>query len=347
MEYSAKQIADFLGGNILSGDAGVKVSQFSKIEEAEAGSLTFLANPAYTPYIYKTGASVVLVSKGFVPEQPVGGTLIGVEDPYGALALLLEMVQNSQPQKSGISSLAFISPTATIGNNVYIGSFVHIGDNVTVGDHVKVYPHTFIDDQTTIGSNTTLYSGVKIYTGCRVGANCTIHATAVIGADGFGFAPQGDNNYKKVAQIGNVVIEDHVEIGAGTTIDRATMGSTIIRRGVKLDNLIQIGHNVVVDENTVMAAQSGVAGSSRIGKNCMIGGQVGLSGHLQIGDEVKIAAQSGIPSSIKKGQIVMGSPAMDALQYRKSFIHFRNFDKLVKKLEEMVRELARLKMNNK
>ena len=342
MEYSAKEIADFLQGQI-EGDPDVKVSQIAKIEEASAGTMTFLANPAYTPYIYKTNASIVLVRSDFVPEQALMATLIRVEDPYGALARLLELYQKSLPQKTGISDLAFISSSAEVPDDNYIGAFAYIGDHVKLGKNVKVYPHCFVDDHVTIADNTVLFSGVRIYNNCRIGANCTLHANAVIGADGFGFAPQTNNNYKKVAQIGNVVIEDSVEIGAGTTIDRATLGSTIIKKGVKLDNLIQIGHNVVVGENTVMAAQVGVAGSTKIGKNCMIGGQAGISGHLNIGDDVKMAAQAGVSSHIKDGQIIMGSPAMEASKYRKAFIHFRNFETLVKRIDELEKELKKLK----
>ncbi len=342
MEYSARQIADFLQGQ-LEGDAEVKVSQLAKIEEAGAGTLTFLSNPAYTPHIYTTHASIVLVREDFQPEKPLKSTLIRVKDPYGALAKLLELYKNSLPQKKGISGLAAIPESTKIGEKAYIGEFTSIGENVVLGDQVKIYPHVTIGDNVTIGNNTTLFSGVRIYEGSRVGNDCTLHANAVVGADGFGFAPQTDNNYKKVAQIGNVVIEDMVEIGAGTTIDRATLGSTVIKKGVKLDNLIQIGHNVVVGENTVMAAQSGVAGSSRIGKNCMIGGQAGISGHLTIGDDVKIAAQAGIPSNIKSGQTIMGSPAMEASQYRKAFIYFKNFEKLVKRIDEMEKEIKDLR----
>ena len=342
MEYSAREIADFLQGKI-EGDPDVTISQIAKIEEASSGTMTFLANPAYTPYIYKTNASIVLVRDDFVPEQALMATLIRVEDPYGALARLLEMYQKSLPQKEGISELAFISPSAKVPENNYIGAFAFIGDHVRLGENVKVYPHCFIDDHVSIADNTILYSGVRIYHNCSIGANCTIHANAVIGADGFGFAPQTNNNYKKVAQIGNVIIEDLVEIGAGTTIDRATLGSTIIKKGVKLDNLIQIGHNAVVGENTVMAAQVGVAGSTKIGKNCMIGGQAGISGHLNIGDDVKMAAQAGVPSHVKDGQIIMGSPAMEASKYRKAFIHFRNFEKLVKRIDELEQEIKKLK----
>ncbi len=340
MEYSAREIADFLQGKI-EGDQDIKVAQISKIEEASAGTMTFLANPAYTSFVYTTGASIVLVREDFIPEQEIKATLIRVKDPYGALAKLLELYQRNLPKKEGISDLACISDTAEVHESVYIGAFAYIGNNVKLGKNVKVYPHCFIDDFVTIADNTILYSGVKVYNSCRIGADCTIHANAVIGADGFGFAPQTDNNYKKVAQIGNVVIENLVEIGAGTTIDRATMGSTIIRKGVKLDNLIQIGHNAVIGENTVIAAQAGVAGSSKIGKNCMIGGQAGISGHLTIGDDVKMAAQAGVPSNIKDGQIIMGSPAMEAAQYRKAFIYFRNFEKLVKRIDELEKQVRK------
>ncbi len=342
MEFSARQIAEFLQGDV-EGDPEAKVSKIAKIEEATQGSLTFLANPAYTPYIYTTGASIALVSKDFEPEQPLDCTLVRVKDPYGALAKLLELYQKSIPEKTGISKMAFISTSATVEKDAYIGAFAYIGENVTLGKNVKIYPHCYIGDNVKIGDNTILFSGVRIYDNGQIGSDCTIHSNAVIGADGFGFAPQSDQNYRKVAQIGNVVIEDHVEIGAGTTIDRATMGSTIIKRGVKLDNLIQIGHNVVIGENTVMAAQCGVAGSSKVGKNCMIGGQVGLSGHITIGDNVKMAAQTGVPSNVKDGQIIMGSPAMEASKYRKAFIYFRNFEKLAKKIDELEKEVKRLK----
>lgn len=342
MEYSAKTIADFLQGSI-EGDPETKITQIARIEDASAGTMTFLANPAYTHHIYQTNASIVLVRNDFIPEQPVMATLIRVEDPYGALARLLEMYQSNMPQKTGISPLAHISPSAVTHNDNYIGAFAFIGDHVKLGKNVKIFPHSFIDDHVSIADNTTIFSGVRIYHNCKIGANCTIHANAVIGADGFGFAPQTDNNYKKVAQIGNVVIEDCVEIGAGTTIDRATLGSTLIKKGVKLDNLIQIGHNVTVGENTVMAAQVGIAGSTKVGKNCMIGGQAGISGHLTIGDEVKMAAQAGVPSNIKDGQIIMGSPAMEASKYRKAFIYFRNFEKLVKRIDDLEKQINSLK----
>lgn len=345
MEFSASQIAGLLNGTI-EGNPGVTVNQFSKIEEAGPNALTFLANPAYTPYIYKTNAAIVLVSNTFVPEQPLTSTLIRVADPYTALATLLDLYKKQSPQKSGISSMAFIASSANLSADAYVGEFAYIGENVKTGKNVRIYPHCYVADNVTIGDDTTLFSGVRIYEECRIGNACTIHANAVIGADGFGFAPQSDSNYQKVAQIGNVVIEDSVEIGAGTTIDRATMGSTLIKKGVKLDNLIQVAHNVVIGENTVIAAQTGIAGSSRVGKNCMIGGQVGISGHLSIGDEVKIAAQTGVSSSIKEGQIVMGSPAMDATRFRKSFIYFRNLENLVKRLDELEKALKALQVKS-
>jgi UDP-3-O-[3-hydroxymyristoyl] glucosamine N-acyltransferase len=340
MEYTAEQIANYVGGKI-EGDPLAKVNKVGKIEEATAGSITFLANPAYTPFIYKTGASIVLVSETFVPEQAIPCTIIRVKDPYGALAQLLELYKKDIPEKEGISSLAFLTESMSAGEHVYIGPFVCIGKNVKLGKHVKVHPHCHVGDNVTIGDHTVLHSGVRIYDDCVIGNNCTLHANVVIGADGFGFAPQGENAFKKVEQIGNVVIGDHVEIGAGTAIDRATMGSTIIHKGVKLDNLIQVGHNVVIGENTVIAGQTGIAGSTRVGRNCMIGGQVGISGHLTIGDDVKIAAQSGVTSHVKDGQIIMGAPAFEALKFRKSFIHFRNLEKIVARIDELEKKTGK------
>lgn len=341
MEFTAHQIASMLGGE-TEGNPDVKVNSFAKIEEAQSKSLTFLANPVYTPYIYTTQASIVLVSKTFVAESKLNPTLIRVENPYIALAQLLEMYQKSQPLKSGISSLASIDASAKIGKNVYIGDFTVIESNVVIKDNVRIYPQCYIGDNVVVEQGTVLFAGVKIYNNSVIGTHCTLHSGVVIGADGFGFAPQSDNNYMKVAQIGNVILEDHVEIGANTTIDRATMGSTIVRKGVKLDNLIQVAHNVEIGENTVIAAQSGIAGSSKVGKNCMIGGQVGISGHLSVGDEVKIAAQSGLTTNIKDKQIIMGSPAMDHAKYIKSYIHFRNFEKVMSRLDALEKKLAKL-----
>jgi len=335
MKFTAKQIAEILNGTI-EGNPDVTVNNLSKIEEGKEGTLSFLANPKYSRFLYKTKASIVIVNSDFIPEKEITSTLIKVENAYSAFASLLEMYNEVKLNKSGISEQAFISESAKIGKNIYLGDFAYLGDCVEIGDNVKIYPHAFIGNNAKIGANTTVFAGVKIYSDCIIGNDCTIHAGVVIGGDGFGFAPQTDNNYKKVAQIGNVVIEDFVEIGANTTIDRATMGSTIIHKGVKLDNLIQIAHNVEIGENTVIAALTGVSGSSKIGKNCMIGGQVGVAGHIEIADEVKIGAQSGVSTSIrKKGAIILGAPAFDISKSRKSIIHYRNFDNIVKRLEDL------------
>jgi len=344
MEFTANQIAAFLQGKV-EGDGEVKVSNVSKIEEGTPGTLSFLANAKYTSYLYSTGASIVLVNHGFVPEKKVNSTLIFVDDAYQAFASLLELVASTLfEQKSGIEQPSFIDPTAIVGENVYVGAFAYIGKNAKLGKNVKVYPQVYIGDNVTIGDEVTLYAGSRIYQGCQLGSFVTIHSGAVIGADGFGFAPTDTANYKKIPQIGNVILEDYVEIGSNTTVDRATMGSTIIRKGVKLDNLIQIGHNVEIGENTVMAAQSGIAGSTKVGKNCMMGGQVGLAGHITIADEVKFAAKSGVSGNIKeKGKIMMGAPAFDVVEYRKAYIHFRNLGKFDQKLRELKKELSELK----
>lgn len=338
MEFSAKDIARLLNG-IIEGDENATVYQLSKIEEGTPGSISFLANPKYTPFIYQSKASIVIVAKSFTAEHPVTPTLIKVDDPYLAFASLLEMYNQIMMNKTGISELAYISPSAKIGQEVYIGPFACIGDNAEIGDKAKIYPQCFIGDNAKIGANTTLFAGVKIYSDNLIGKDCIIHAGVVIGADGFGFAPQSDNNYRKIAQIGNVIIEDNVEIGANTTIDRATLGSTIIRRGVKLDNLIQIAHNVEVGENTVIAAQSGIAGSAKVGKNCMIAAQVGIVGHITVGNNVKIAGQSGISSSLADNSVVFGSPAFDAAKYKKAYIHFRNLQKIVDRIDELEKKL--------
>ncbi|NLF42273.1 MAG: UDP-3-O-(3-hydroxymyristoyl)glucosamine N-acyltransferase [Bacteroidales bacterium] len=341
MEFTVKQIADFLQGEI-EGDQELKLNTISKIEEGIPGSLTFLANPAYTPHIYKTKASAAIVNKSFVAEHPVSCTLIRVDNAYNSFAQLLDLYAQSIAPKNGISDLAFIAPSATIGDNAYVGEFTSIGENVKIGKNVKIYPQCYIGDNVTIGDNTYLYPGVKIYHACVIGSNVTLHAGVVIGGDGFGFAPQDDKNYKKVAQIGNVVIEDWVEIGANTTVDRATLGSTIIRKGVKLDNLIQVAHNVEIGENTVIAAQTGIAGSAKVGRNCMIGGQVGIAGHLSIGNEVKIAAQSGLSGHAKDEELLMGAPAFDVSKYRKAYVHFRNLDKLVQRIDYLEKRLKTL-----
>ena len=303
--------------------------------------MTFLANPLYTPHIYTTKASIIVVNEDFIPAQPIAGTLIRVENAYTSFAKLLEIFQNLQSEKKGISPHAFISKSANIGEDVFIGEFVSVGENAVIGNQVQLHPQTFIGDNVTIGDKTTIFAGVKIYHDCVVGSNCTLHAGIVIGADGFGFAPQADNQYKKVIQAGNVVIHDNVEIGANTTIDRATLGSTVIHRGVKIDNLVQLAHNVEIGENTMIAAQTGISGSTKIGKNCLIAGQVGIVGHLNIGDNVKIGAQSGIEHDIKDGDVFLGTPALEAGKTRRLYVYWRNFDQLAKKIYQLEKLLKK------
>jgi UDP-3-O-[3-hydroxymyristoyl] glucosamine N-acyltransferase len=334
MDFTARQIAEVLNGKV-EGNPEVTVSRLAKIEEGLPGTMTFLANPLYTPHIYTTKASIIVVNEDFIPAQPIAGTLIRVENAYTSFAKLLEIFQNLQSEKKGISPLAFISKSARIGEEVYIGEFVSIGENAVIGNQVQLYPQTFIGDNVAIGDKTKIFAGVKIYHDCVVESNCTLHAGIVIGADGFGFAPQADNQYKKVIQAGNVVIHDNVEIGANTTIDRATLGSTVIHRGVKIDNLVQLAHNVEIGENTVIAAQTGISGSTKIGKNCLIAGQVGIIGHLNIGDNVKIGAQSGIEHNIKDGDVFLGTPALEAGKTRRLYVYWRNFDQLVKKIYQL------------
>lgn len=327
MEFTAKQIAEWLDGEVV-GEPLATVYKLSKIEEGTPGSLSFLANPAYTHYIYNTEASIVIVNKTFEPEQSIATTLVKVADAYGAFAKLLDYYNTIKNNKQGIEPHTQIAESALIGEGVYIGSFAYIGERVKLGNNVKIYPQVFIGDDVEISHNTTIFSGTRIYAECKIGESVTIHSGCIIGADGFGFAPNSENSYNKVAQIGNVVIEDHAEIGANTTIDRATLGSTIIRKGVKLDNLIQVAHNVEIGENTVIAAQTGIAGSTKIGKNCMIGGQVGIVGHLKIGDGVKIAAQSGIGKNIPDGEVVQGSPAFSYGDYNRAYAVFRKLPQL-------------------
>jgi UDP-3-O-[3-hydroxymyristoyl] glucosamine N-acyltransferase len=337
MEFTAKQIAQLLQGTI-EGDENVVVSNLSKIEEGVPGALSFLANPAYTPFIYETDASIVILNRDTELAKAVKPslTLIRVDNAYDCFARLLEMYDASRVQKKGIEQLSFITPTAKVGSDCYVGAFAYLGENVKIGNRVKIYPQCYVGDNTVIGDDTTLFAGVKIYHDCVVGKSCTIHASTVIGSDGFGFAPNSDNNYRKVPQIGNVVIEDHVEIGSNTSIDRATMGSTIIRKGVKLDNLIQIAHNVEIGENTVMAGGVFIAGSTKIGKNVMIGGQAGVIGHLKVADGVKIAGQSGVGSDIdKEGEIVQGSPAFAIGEYKRSYVLFRNLQKMHNRVRDL------------
>jgi UDP-3-O-[3-hydroxymyristoyl] glucosamine N-acyltransferase len=331
----------------VEGDGEVKVSNVAKIEEGKAGTLAFLANPKYTHHIYTTESSAVLVNNNFKAEKEVVATLIYVADAYQAFASLLELVAESMFEpKMGIEQPSFINESSTYGENIYVGAFAYIGKDVKMGNNVKIYPQVYIGDNVSIGDDTVIYAGAKVYHSCVLGKNVTIHSGAVIGADGFGFAPTDTSNYKKIPQIGNVVLEDFVEIGSNTTVDRATMGSTVLRKGVKLDNLIQIGHNVEVGENTVMAAQSGIAGSTKIGKNCMFGGQAAITGHIQIADEVKLAAKSGVGKSIKEvGDIQMGAPSFNIKDFHKSYVYFRKLpqvDDRVRKLEKELEELKKL-----
>src|SRR5450759_3302219 len=328
MEFTAETIAGFLKGEI-EGNPDIKVNTIAKIEEGQSGALSFLANPKYEHYLYETKSSIVLVNKSFVPSAMVSATLIRVENAYEAFATLLRMVDQSRPRKKGIHATAIIETTAKSGSDVYIGPFTYIGENCIVGDGCSVYPQVYIGDNSKLGNNCTINPGVKIYHDCVIGEGCIIHAGSVIGSDGFGFAPQIENEFMKIPQLGNVVLEDHVEIGANVTIDRATMGSTIIRKGVKLDNLIQIGHNVEVGENSVMAAQTGISGSTKVGKNCMFGGQVGLAGHLKIANGSKIGAQGGILGDIKvENSVIIGSPAIELKQFLKSSVIFRKLPQM-------------------
>lgn len=333
MVFTAEQIASILKGKI-EGDAQAQVSKLAKIEEGVPGSISFLANPLYTHHAFTSNASIIIVNEDFVATEPVKATLIRVPNAGAAFAQLLEMYNQVKLNKSGISKMSFIDETATVGDNVYVGEFAVVGANVKIGKNVKIYPQVFIGDNCEIGDNTTLFAGVKLYSESIVGKNCILHSGTVIGSDGFRFNPE--NNHQKVPQIGNVIIEDDVEIGANCTIDRATLGSTILRKGVKFDNLIHIAHNVEVGENTYMAAACVVAGSTKIGKNCMFSGQVGIVGHIQVADNTIITAQSGISKTINKaGEIYMGSPAFEASKYRKAFVHFRNLDQLSLKIQAL------------
>ena len=341
MEFKASKIAEILNG-IVEGNSDVAVSTFAKIEEGHLGALSFLANTKYEKYLYETKSSIVIINKTLTLAHPVKCTLIRVDDAYRAFAQLLEMyaAATSGEEKSGREEPVYVAETAIVGENVFIGAFSYISNNAKIGNNAKIYQQAYIGNGVSIGDNTVIHPGVKIYNNCVIGANCVIHAGAVIGADGFGFAPQSDSDYKKVPQIGNVVIEDRVEIGANTCIDRATMGSTIIRSGVKLDNLIQVAHNVEIGENTVIAAQTGISGSCKLGKNCMLGGQVGFAGHITVADGVKIGAQSGLNSSVKEaGKTIMGSPAMDYQDCIKSYVIVRRLPDLKKKVDELEKKL--------
>ncbi|MBK7710110.1 MAG: UDP-3-O-(3-hydroxymyristoyl)glucosamine N-acyltransferase [Bacteroidales bacterium] len=343
MEFTAATIAGFLKGEI-EGNPDIKVNTIAKIEEGHQGALSFLANPKYEHYIYSTASSVVLVNKSFIPSGKIETTLIKVENAYEAFASLMRLVDQARPRKTGIHPTAVIEPTAKVGNDVYIGPYAYIGENCQIGDGSSIYPHVYIGDNTTIGVNCIINPGVKIYHDCVIGQSCIIHAGSVIGSDGFGFAPQSENEYMKIPQLGNVILEDLVEIGANVTIDRATMGSTIIRKGVKLDNLIQIGHNVEIGENTVMAAQTGIAGSTKVGKNCMFGGQVGIAGHIRIANGSKIGAQGGILGDIKEeNTVIIGSPAFEIKQFMRSTVVFKRLPDLKSKVDSLEKEIQTLK----
>jgi UDP-3-O-[3-hydroxymyristoyl] glucosamine N-acyltransferase len=343
MEFTAATIAGFLNGEI-EGNPEIKVNTVAKIEEGHAGALSFLANPKYEHYIYTTKSSVVLVNKSFVPSAKIDATLIRVENAYEAFASLLRLVDQSRPRKTGIHPTAIIESTAKIGSDVYVGPYAYIGENSVIGDGCAVYPHVYLGDNINLGKNCILNPGVTVYHDCIIGEGCIIHAGSVIGSDGFGFAPQSENEYMKIPQLGNVILEDNVEIGANVTIDRATMGSTIIRKGVKLDNLIQIGHNVEVGDNTVMAAQTGISGSTKIGKNCMFGGQVGLAGHIKIANGTKVGAQAGILGEIKEeNTVIIGSPAIDLKNFLRSSVIFKKLPEMKTKLDTLEKELESLK----
>ena len=342
MNFTATIIADFLKGTV-EGNPDASVNDVTKIEEGRSGTLSFLANPKYEKYIYDTQSSIVIVNNDFKPQKELTATLIRVKNAYESFAALLRLYERSKPKKSGISKLSSISESATMGEDLYVGEFTVISDNVSIGNDVQLYPQVYIGENVKIGDRSILYPGVKVYNDTEIGVDCVIHGGVIIGGDGFGFAPNQENNYEKVPQVGNVIIEDHVEVGANSTIDRATMGSTILRKGVKLDNLILIGHNVEVGENTVIAAQSGISGSTKVGKNCMVGGQVGMAGHLSIANNVMMAAQSGVAKDIlEDGAIVMGTPAFDHGTHKRSSIIFKNLPSLAKQVYSLEKRVSDL-----
>jgi UDP-3-O-[3-hydroxymyristoyl] glucosamine N-acyltransferase len=339
MEFTVQQIAEALQGEVR-GDATQKIHGVGKIQEAQAGEIAFLANMKYENYAYTTQASALIVNRDFEPRRPITATLILVADAYLAISILLEQYQKlTQVRKSGIEMPSFIAPTAQYGDNLYLGAFAYLGHNVKVGHNVQIYPQAYIGDNVSIGDDTIIYAGAKVYAHCVIGRNCTIHAGAVIGSDGFGFAPQPDGSYKPVPQIGNVVVEDRVDIGANTTVDRATMGSTFVGEGVKLDNLVQIGHNVRLGRNTVIAALAGISGSTELGEGCVIAGQVGMSGHIKVAAKTSIGPQAGIIKTIKEeGTALVGSPAIDVKDYFKAYAVFRRMPALIRQLEQLIKE---------
>ena len=343
MDFIASQIALLLEGDII-GNESVTVNNLSKIEEGKKGTLSFLSNLKYETYLYTTNASIVIVDKSFEPSKdiPEDCTLIKVESAAAAFSKLLEMYNQVKQQKTGINPNTYISESAKLGKEIYMGAFVSIGENVTIGNNVKIYSNCSVGDNVSIGDNSVLYSGVHIYSDCEIGSGCIFHSGVVIGGDGFGFVPNSENNYAKTPQIGNVIIEDFVEIGANSAIDRATLGSTIIRKGVKLDNLIQVAHNVEIGENTVIAAQSGVAGSTKVGKNCMVGGQTAITGHIKVADRTKVAGKSGVTKTIRKeGKTVQGNPAFEINDFMRSYVMFKKLPELTKKVTELENKLTK------
>ncbi len=341
MEFSAKQIAAVVQGEIV-GDENATVSTFAKIEEGVPGAITFLSNPKYTPYLYETKASIVLVNKDFVPEHEVKATLIKVDNAYECLAKLLTLYEQSKPKRTGIDPLAYVAPTAQVGKDVYLAPFACVEDHAVVGDGTQLHPHAVVGAGARVGKDCILYPHATVYHDCRIGDRCTLHAGSVVGSDGFGFAPT-PNGYEKIPQIGIAILEDDVEIGANTCVDRATMGATVIHKGVKLDNLVQIAHNDEIGSHTVMAAQVGIAGSTKVGEWCMFGGQVGVAGHIAIGNHVNLGAQSGVPGSIKEGSNLIGTPPMELKPYFKSQAIFRKLPDMYMQLNQLQKELDKLK----
>lgn len=341
MEFSAKQIAEYIQGTIV-GDESATVHTFAKIEEGLPGAISFLANPKYTHYIYETKSSIVLVNRDFEPEHEISATLIKVDNAYESLAKLMALYEQSQPKQTGTDPLAYVAPTAKIGKDVYIAPFAYVGDYAEIGDGTRLHPHVTVESHAKVGANSILYANVTVYHDCRVGNNCILHAGSVIGADGFGFAPAADG-YEKIPQIGIAILEDNVEIGANTCVDRATMGATIIRKGVKLDNLIQVAHNVEIGSHTVIASQTGIAGSAKVGEWCMFGGQVGIAGHIKVGNRVTVGAQSGIPGNTKDGMVLMGYPAIDPKQFARSAAIYKKLPEMYTELNKLQKELEELK----
>lgn len=339
MEFSANQIAALVNGTV-EGDGEVTVNTFAKIEEGHPQALSFLANPKYAHFLYSSKSSIVLIARTFKLEHPVSATLIRVDDPYATVAQLMTMVAElTTRRKAGIEDPCYIADGVEIPSDAYVGAFAYVGEGAKIGAGAQIYPQAYVGAGVEIGERTIIYAGVKIYPGCKIGAGCVLHSGAVIGADGFGFAPLPDGSYSKIPQLGNVVLEDNVEIGANTTVDRATMGSTRVRKGTKLDNLIQVAHNVEIGENTVMAAQVGVAGSTKVGSNCMVGGQVGFAGHIHVGDRVEIGAQSGIPADVAAGARLMGYPAVDARDFMRQSVYVKQLGSLVKRVAELEKQL--------